>query len=69
MQNGDFPLYTKKVLENIWNRYKKEKSEQKAKAAATHSVEDKKTCEKGIQSAKRRSAAEHFFRYVERIAR
>ncbi|QIH34348.1 MULTISPECIES: 3'-5' exonuclease [Sphingobacterium] len=52
MQNGDFPLYTKKVLENIWIRYKKEKSEQKAKAAPTHSVEDKKTAKKEFNQQK-----------------
>ncbi len=27
MQNGDFPLYTKKVLENIWNDYKNKRKE------------------------------------------
>jgi len=27
MQNGDFPLYTKKVLEGIWNEYKNKKKE------------------------------------------
>lgn len=42
MQNGDFPLYTKKVLENIWIRYKKEKNEQKAKVATSQSSEEKK---------------------------
>ncbi|WP_312192043.1 exonuclease domain-containing protein [Sphingobacterium sp.] len=53
MQNGDFPLYTKKVLENIWNRYKKEKSESKAKAAmAAHSVEDKKLAKKEFNQQK-----------------
>ena len=52
MQNGDFPLYTKKVLENIWIRYKKEKSEQKAKAAPIHSVEDKKTAKKEFNQQK-----------------
>lgn len=30
MQNGDFPLYTKKVLENIWNEYKNKKKEVKS---------------------------------------
>lgn len=25
MQNGDFPLYTKKVLEKLWNQYKSDK--------------------------------------------
>lgn len=29
MQNGDFPLYTKKVLENLWNKYKEERKAQK----------------------------------------
>ncbi len=42
MQNGDFPLYTKKVLENIWIRYKKEKNEQKAKVSTSQSSEEKK---------------------------
>jgi len=27
MQNGEFPRYTKKVLENIWNEYKNKKKE------------------------------------------
>ena len=52
MQNGDFPLYTKKVLENIWNRYKKEKNEQKAKAAAAHSAEDRKLAKKEFNQQK-----------------
>jgi DNA polymerase-3 subunit epsilon len=52
-ENGDFPLYTKKVLENIWNRYKKEKSEQKA-TAATHSVEDKKLAKKEFNQQKKK---------------
>lgn len=29
MQNGDFPLYTKKVLENLWNKYKDDRKTQK----------------------------------------
>lgn len=29
MQNGDFPLYTKKVLEQIWNQHRNTKREQK----------------------------------------
>ena len=33
MQNGDFPRYTKKVLENIWNAYKSQKKEVKTKEA------------------------------------
>lgn len=33
MQNGDFPLYTKKVLENIWNKYKEERKAQKSNSA------------------------------------
>lgn len=32
MQNGDFPLYTKKVLENLWNTYKDARKEKKANA-------------------------------------
>ena len=51
MQNGDFPLYTKKVLENIWIRYKKEKSEHKTKTAA-HSIEDKKLAKKEFNQPK-----------------
>lgn len=41
MQNGDFPLYTKKVLENIWNAYKNQKKETKAKQIVD-SVENSK---------------------------
>lgn len=33
MQNGDFPLYTKKVLEELWNEHKNQKRESKAAAA------------------------------------
>lgn len=29
MQNGDFPLYTKKVLEELWTEYKNQKRENK----------------------------------------
>lgn len=47
MQNGDFPLYTKKVLENIWNKFKQEKAEAKAKQAQPiHSAEEKKQVKK-----------------------
>lgn len=31
MQNGDFPLYTKKVLENLWNKFKEAQKEEKNK--------------------------------------
>lgn len=30
MQNGDFPLYTKKVLENLWNEHRNVKKENKS---------------------------------------
>lgn len=33
MQNGDFPLYTKKVLEELWNEHKNQKRESKAATA------------------------------------
>ncbi|TDS16231.1 3'-5' exonuclease [Sphingobacterium paludis] len=39
MQNGDFPLYTKKVLERLWNDFKNKKKEERASAAQ---VDDKK---------------------------
>lgn len=29
MQNGDFPLYTKKVLEKHWNQYREQRKEQR----------------------------------------
>ena len=29
MQNGDFPLYTKRILEKLWNAYKNERNKQK----------------------------------------
>lgn len=34
MQNGDFPLYTKKVLEGLWNTFKEHKKEQREAASA-----------------------------------
>ncbi|ERJ59156.1 3'-5' exonuclease [Sphingobacterium paucimobilis] len=33
MQNGDFPRYTKKVLENIWNTHRSQKKDVKVKDA------------------------------------
>lgn len=35
MQNGDFPLYTKKVLEGIWNTHRNKKKEQKDSRVVT----------------------------------
>ncbi len=32
MQNGDFPLYTKKVLESIWNDYKNKRREERTQS-------------------------------------
>ncbi len=34
MQNGDFPLYTKKVLENLWKKFRDQKKENKPAPAA-----------------------------------
>lgn len=34
MQNGDFPLYTKKVLENLWKQFRDGKKENKPVTAA-----------------------------------
>lgn len=33
MQNGDFPLYTKKVLEKLWNTYREQRKEQQRQTA------------------------------------
>ncbi|MCA5003572.1 exonuclease domain-containing protein [Sphingobacterium bovistauri] len=44
MQNGDFPLYTKRILQKLWNEYKNEKSAQKQqgdKAIKTESSKPK----------------------------
>lgn len=41
MQNGDFPLYTKKVLENIWNDYKNKKKETKTVESGVKSEKSK----------------------------
>ncbi|MFD2595939.1 3'-5' exonuclease [Sphingobacterium griseoflavum] len=35
MQNGDFPLYTKKVLEGLWNTFRNNRKEQRDAAATT----------------------------------
>ncbi len=37
MQNGDFPLYTKKVLENLWNEHRHQKNKEKQAERATTS--------------------------------
>lgn len=34
MMNGDFPLYTKKCLENIWGRYKEKQQDKRQQPAA-----------------------------------
>ncbi|MFD2744560.1 MULTISPECIES: 3'-5' exonuclease [Sphingobacterium] len=39
MQNGDFPLYTKKVLENIWNEYRQARKEQKSTSKKDNGAE------------------------------
>lgn len=41
IQNGEFPLYTKKVLENIWNAHKNKKKEAKNNLA-TEKITDSK---------------------------
>ncbi|HLS94463.1 MAG TPA: exonuclease domain-containing protein [Sphingobacterium sp.] len=41
MQNGDFPLYTKKVLEEIWNDYRNKKKEQKQQQHEQRKAEHK----------------------------
>ncbi|WP_149912652.1 exonuclease domain-containing protein [Sphingobacterium cavernae] len=47
MQNGDFPLYTKRILEKHWNAYKNEKNAQKQPAdkAAKTDVQKPKVAE------------------------
>ena len=42
MQNGDFPLYTKKVLEELWNSFR-EKRKEKQEAARVATPPDRKT--------------------------
>jgi len=40
MQNGDFPLYTKKVLENLWNKHKEARKEQRNAQQADNAVKN-----------------------------
>lgn len=42
MQNGDFPLYTKKVLEELWNEYRTQKKDNKATTAPAQRPEQRK---------------------------
>lgn len=56
MQNGDFPLYTKKCLENIWNRYKAEKKESR-QAEAAFSADDKKQAKKDFAKVEKKEPA------------
>ncbi|MFD2968425.1 exonuclease domain-containing protein [Sphingobacterium bambusae] len=48
MQNGDFPLYTKKVLEGLWNSFRNQRKEQRDAVAAA-SAEKKKEAQKEQQ--------------------
>jgi len=48
MQNGDFPLYTKKVLEGLWNSFRNQRKEQRD-AAAVAGAEKKKEEQKETQ--------------------
>lgn len=48
MQNGDFPRYTKKVLENIWNAHKTQKKEAKGKEVAVGNENMKREFKKKI---------------------
>lgn len=47
MQNGDFPLYTKKVLEKLWNQYRDQRKEQRT---ATAVKENTNTFKKEVKS-------------------
>lgn len=48
MQNGDFPLYTKKVLEGLWNSFRNQRKEQRDAVAAA-GAEKKKEAQKEQQ--------------------
>lgn len=48
MQNGDFPLYTKKVLEDIWNEHRNAKRAQKP----INTSDEKKDAKKSFQQKK-----------------
>ncbi|MFA6276729.1 MAG: exonuclease domain-containing protein [Pedobacter sp.] len=52
MKQGDFPLYTKKKLEEIWVRWNKKKEEQKAARAQTHVPKTEVTATKPQQKEK-----------------
>ena len=42
MQNGDFPLYTKKVLEKLWNQYRDQRKEQRTITAVKENINTSK---------------------------
>lgn len=52
MQNGDFPLYTKKVLEEIWNDYRNKKKEQKQQQHEQRKAEQPRKAEHKERPAK-----------------
>ncbi|AIM36934.1 DNA polymerase III subunit epsilon [Sphingobacterium sp. ML3W] len=54
MQNGDFPLYTKKCLENIWNSHRQAKRAAKS-SEPIHAPEDKKQAKKEFQKQENKS--------------
>lgn len=54
MQNGDFPLYTKKCLETIWNKHRAAKKATKS-TEPIHAAEDKKQAKKEFQKQENKS--------------
>ncbi|MBB2950891.1 3'-5' exonuclease [Sphingobacterium sp. JUb56] len=56
MQNGDFPLYTKKCLEIIWNCHRSAKKAAKS-TEPIHAAEDKKQAKKEFQKQENKSQA------------
>ncbi len=57
MKQGDFPLYTKKKLDEIWLRWNKKKDEAKAlKQAQRPAASSEKSSEEGVQAEAQPSA-------------
>lgn len=57
MQNGDFPLYTKKVLETIWIAHRQAKKDNKVEKTPASSPQEKKEVKREFQAEKKKEPA------------
>lgn len=50
MQNGDFPLYTKKVLEDLWNKHRNARQESRSQTKKTDTGNQKSAAQPRVEA-------------------